>query len=775
MNWHHRLLAEKLDQVARGKIKRLMVFCPPQHGKALAVDTPIPTPDGWREVGKLKVGDTVFAADGTPTTVVAVSPVWRDRRVWSVGTKNGTSIIADGEHLWKVRLCRKHKKPALHTTESLAIRQETMRAFRAPQVDCHPGLFLPDRELPIPPYTLGVWLGDGRNQFGSIAKGEDDLPHLLQRIEADGFRVRPQKQVCHVGILGLQELLRAQGLLANKHIPQAYLRAGRAQRVALLQGLIDTDGYVAPDGQVEFCTTEPRLADGVYELLATLGVKASIIKGRATLYGKDCGAKYRIMFYFAEAASLPRKKANCRNGNRKPGHYLMLSEAGKADTVCIQVAHPDGMFLAGRGMIPTHNSELVSRRFPAYMLGRNPDLRLLSCSHTADLATSMNRDVQRIMSQDAYRRLFPETRLSDKWVRGSAKNSYRRTLDFFEVVGRRGSLRTAGVGVSIAGNPADGGIIDDPFGKREDAGSPTIRQRVWDWYANDFYTRLSRDAWIVLTHTRWHRDDLAGRLLRKMADRHGEKWEILCLPALATEGPRDPSDPRKPGEALWPAFKDRETLLTMQRQDARAFAALYQQDPVAGSSSEWSEELFGPWIWCQPDQWPKREEFLATALCVDPSLGKSDKQGDYSAIVFLGIARGLLWVAADLDRRSPTETVRKTILACEHYKPQMVGIEANQFQQLLVHEFQRQMHGRLGMSWPVFRIDNRVHKLTRIRRLGQYITNRELRVLDNEGGRLLVDQLMDFPHGEHDDGPDALEMAVRLILESAGGSHRVSE
>ena len=138
-------------------------------------------------------------------------------------------------------------------------------------------------------------------------------------------------------------------------------------------------------------------------------------------------------------------------------------------------------------------------------------------------------------------RSFPRRRLNDRWVRSPARMEARRTLDLFEIPGHRGSLRSAGVGKSIAGNAADGAIIDDPFGKREDADSAVIRQRVWDWYANDLYTpALATDAWIVLTHTRWHRDDLAGRLLRKMADRAADQWETLCLPAIREEGPGDP-------------------------------------------------------------------------------------------------------------------------------------------------------------------------------------------------------------------------------------------
>ena len=119
---------------------------------------------------------------------------------------------------------------------------------------------------------------------------------------------------------------------------------------------------------------------------------------------------------------------------------------------------------------PQHGkSELVSRRFPAFLLGRNPELRLIGCSHTSDLAISMNRDVQRIITSKPYGSVFDDIRLNERWVRSSSRLEARRTMDLFEIPGYGGSLRSAGVGNSIAGNAADGAIIDDPFGKREDA------------------------------------------------------------------------------------------------------------------------------------------------------------------------------------------------------------------------------------------------------------------------------------------------------------------
>jgi len=195
---------------------------------------------------------------------------------------------------------------------------------------------------------------------------------------------------------------------------------------------------------------------------------------------------------------------------------------------------------------------------------------------------------------------------------------------------------------------------------------------------------------------------------------------------------------------------------------------------VSLDGAEWPDEYWGDWVWCDTADWPPLDAMQARALAVDPSLGKSDRQGDYSAIVFLGVARGLLWVAADLARRPPGRIAADTLSACERWRPHFVGIEANQFQQLLVHQFERLSAGRAGLAWPTFAIDNRVSKLLRIRRLGQYIVRRELRVAPDAGGRLLVSQLQDFPHGEHDDGPDALEMAVRMILELSGGSYELA-
>jgi hypothetical protein len=143
-------------------------------------------------------------------------------------------------------------------------------------------------------------------------------------------------------------------------------------------------------------------------------------------------------------------------------------------------------------------SELVSRRLPAYILGRDPDAWIIAASYGAELARSMNRDVQRIMDGDEYRRLFPATQLWGKNVRSMADGSYLRNSDMFEVVGRRGFYLGVGVGGSLTGRGAKYMILDDPVKNRKEANSPTYRQAVWEWYTSTFYTRLAPGGNILL-------------------------------------------------------------------------------------------------------------------------------------------------------------------------------------------------------------------------------------------------------------------------------------
>lgn len=154
---------------------------------------------------------------------------------------------------------------------------------------------------------------------------------------------------------------------------------------------------------------------------------------------------------------------------------------------------------------PRHGkSELVSRRFPAFAFGRCPDLQIIATSYGADLAQRFNRDVQRIIDDDVYRTLFPETTLNGRNVRTDSRNAFIRTSDLFEIVNHKGAYRSCGVGGGITGTGADILIIDDPIKDRAEANSPTVRSNVYDWYTSTAYTRLSPGGGVIVMNTRWH-------------------------------------------------------------------------------------------------------------------------------------------------------------------------------------------------------------------------------------------------------------------------------
>jgi predicted phage terminase large subunit-like protein len=256
-------------------------------------------------------------------------------------------------------------------------------------------------------------------------------------------------------------------------------------------------------------------------------------------------------------------------------------------------------------MPPRHGkSELTSRRFPAYAFGRHPDIGIISTSYSADLSSRMNRDVQRIMDDIPYRELFPDVALSGKNIRTVASGSYLRNSDIFEIVGHGGSYRSAGVGGGITGMGGDILIIDDPLKDRAEADSPTIRAKVWDWYTSTLYTRLAPGGGILLIQTRWHMDDLAGRLLEAERAGEGDVWRCVNFPAIAD---RDEAN-RRAGEALHPDRYPLERLLAIkQALGSRDWEALYQQKPVPDGGAVFRKEWIHYWL---PKDLPDRFEKL---------------------------------------------------------------------------------------------------------------------------------------------------------------------
>lgn len=268
-------------------------------------------------------------------------------------------------------------------------------------------------------------------------------------------------------------------------------------------------------------------------------------------------------------------------------------------------------------------SELFSRRFPAWAFGQNPNLQIIAASYSTDLASRMNRDVQRIIDSEEYQGVFPETTLNGKNIATVSGQSLRNS-EIFEIVGHAGAYRSAGVGAGITGMGADIGIIDDPVKDAKEANSQTIRDAVWDWYTTTFYTRLSPKSGILLGMTRWHEDDLAGRLLREMAN-DGDQWRIVSFPAIAEED----EEFRLEGEALHPERYDLERLTKIKKAvGSQAWNALYQQRP----SSKGGDIIKGAWF-KRYSVLPRMKRIIITA----DTAQKTKQHNDYSVLFVAGV------------------------------------------------------------------------------------------------------------------------------------------
>ncbi|MDG4790893.1 replicative DNA helicase [Micromonospora sp. WMMD1102] len=490
----------------------------PGLGKALALDTPLPTPDGWTTMAEVRAGDRLLGADGRPTRVTHAFEVMHDRPCYEVEFSDGSILVADAEHLWRTTtgtgrrqaggaLRQIHRsgeprrqpsgaaEPAFTTIPDclvssaqsqsqsqvqsqsqsqvqvrsrsraqarsrvgvddgrrsmaglLAVAEPpTSRAVAGtPQVDvvtteqiratlrttdrdrrpnhavenCAP-LELPERDLAVPPYTLGVWIGAGHRVAGRFGAVDHEV---VAGVERDGFRVRPSgADDVHTVLSGsprsplsplpARDLVGDLGVLGalDRHLPGAYLRASEAQRRALLAGLMDTDGTVTPSGALRYTSTSHRLALDVRELVVSLGYQCTVATRRVSGGGAETSTGYIVDFDTPdEIFRLGRKRAAHRDRRGATGprgsdpsdrrrdarHIVAVRPVPSVPVRCVTVDNADHLYLAGRSMIPTHNST-ASMDF-----ARNAAIRHNCASAIFSLEMSKVEIVMRLLSAEA--------------------------------------------------------------------------------------------------------------------------------------------------------------------------------------------------------------------------------------------------------------------------------------------------------------------------------------------------------------------------------------
>lgn len=377
-------------------------------------------------------------------------------------------------------------------------------------------------------------------------------------------------------------------------------------------------------------------------------------------------------------------------------------------------------------MPPRHGkSELASKRFPAWALGRNPRRQIIAASYNSDLANDFGRSVRNIVDEPEFTQVFPGVALAQD---SQAANRFNTS--------HGGSYIAAGVGTAVTGRGADIGLIDDPFKDREEADSERRRDIVWDWYRSTFYTRLMPGAAIVLIQTRWHEDDLAGRLLEHDAG----QWEVLDLPAISRDG-----------EALWPEWYPLETLQRIKDTiGPREWSALYQQQPQPDEGTFFQREWLKEWT-----EKPKALNLYGTS-----DYAVTEEGGDYTVHRIWGVdSEGNLYrVDGWRGQTSSDKWIEAKLDLIARHKPLAWFGEGGVIQKAIEPMLRRRMQERkvyCRLEW----LPSIHDKPTRAR--GFQARAAMGRVRFETGAD--VAEFLSFPAGKHDDEVDVASLIGRAL------------
>lgn len=358
--------------------------CGRRSGKDLWIETPILTSNGFKLLKNIQDGDVVFDENGNPCNVIKAKEILYNRPCYKITFSDGSEIIASNTHDWVVedKSYRKNisrnphtKKNKLKVTtkyihDNLMIERSDGKKetnFSIPV--CKPVKFS-KKDLLLDPYFLGLWLGDGDSNNAVISKPDEEIiTYLMEYASSVGdnawIRAKqnkcPQVKISHKNSY-IYSSLKHYKLLNNKHIPHEYLTSSKEQRLELIQGLIDSDGYIK-NGRIEFCNTNKRLAEDVLQLILSMGIKASLIESDAKLYGIVVSKKYRIYFTTDQKVARLTRKANEIKLLHKSDIYrrfiVACEPVDSVPTRCLAVDSPSHLFLCGKSLIPTHNTTLA--------------------------------------------------------------------------------------------------------------------------------------------------------------------------------------------------------------------------------------------------------------------------------------------------------------------------------------------------------------------------------------------------------------------------------
>jgi predicted phage terminase large subunit-like protein len=376
-------------------------------------------------------------------------------------------------------------------------------------------------------------------------------------------------------------------------------------------------------------------------------------------------------------------------------------------------------------MPPRHGkSELASKRFPAWCLGKDPRRQIIAASYNSDLANDFGRNVRNIVDEPEFREVFPAVTLATDSHAANRMNT-----------NHGGAYVAAGVGTAVTGRGAHIALIDDPFKDREEADSERRRELVWDWYRSTLFTRLMPGGAIVLIQTRWHEDDLAGRLL----EAEHSQWDVLELPAI-----------NRDGRALWPEWYDERALERIKATvGPREWSALYQQRPQPDDGTFFQRDWFKEW-----------EALPALRYYGTSDYAVTDGGGDYTVHRIWGIdaSGGIYRVDGWRGQATSDVWIERKLDLIDKYKPLAWFGEGGVIQKAIEPALKRRMRERktfCRLEW----MPSVADKPTRARSFQAYAASGRVYVEKDAD----LSEFLSFPAGKHDDEVDTASLIGRAI------------
>ena len=732
-----------VEKVENGELVRLCLSVPPQCGKLIENNTPVLTRNGWKKHGDLIVGDEVINHKGDFVKVEHVFPKYFAN--CKVVLTNGEEILCHENHEWLVYDRFVHKEIVRETkfientyNENNLVGRGHRYRYQLPIRNFIKGK---EKELYVNPYVLGVWLGDGKNNGGSICACEKDRITIdeCRKYYPNGAEWKHKTtNVNYASLIGLKTDLQNYGLCdhkkrVEKHIPQEYLTASIEQRLELLAGLIDTDGNLdRKQNRYIFTTSDFSLKETFEELIATFGWRTTTCKVEPKVSTSGIvGKKPYYVIAFNPTCSIPcripRKQIYKFSKQRKIS-ICKIERIEPLEGNCIQVQ--GGIYLVGKTMIPTHNAYTVTETTPSWFLGRNPDMRCILTGYNADMAERFGNENRQLVKK--YGKDIFGISISD-----SQDNKTLWKLDNHE-----GGLYSAGILGGVTGNPGSLIIVDDPYRNEEDMNN---NEKIWRTFTSSIITRASgKGNAIIVIHTRWNDDDLIGRLVKL-------GWAYINVPAIWEKG-EDKLLHRKIGETICPEIGKDAAFMEMQRKTMgeRQFSALYQGKPYIDSGNYIKRDNIKFY-----DAKSKPSNFEELTLSCDLTFGEVKKSSDPYCMTLWGRNGADHYLLKIWDKKANfTDTIRTLRVICTENPQLRRKIVEKKANGKATYDMLNTEIGGFVLFDP-----KNDSKETRLNSVTPYFESGNVHFPDEtlcENIEEFVEQLLKFPACEHDDFVDTI-------------------